>query len=399
MVVKLKIYADNASTTKIDPKVLEEMLPFLKEDYGNPSSLHSKGLFAQRAVESARQIIANSLGANPEEIIFTSGATESDNLAIKGIAYANKDSAKKKIITTKIEHDAVLKTFEQLSLEGFETVFLNVDKEGFVKLEELKKALDEKTLLVSIIHANNEIGTIQNIKEISKLCHEAGAIFHTDATQSFTKIPINVKELGIDLMTMNAHKLHGPKGVGALYIKQGIKIKPLFAGGGQEVKIRSGTHNVPAIVGFGKAVEIQIKEMEKNGNYIKSLRDKLYLMLSKIEGSSLNGPNDFSKEKRLVNNLNMRFSGVEGEAMLLRLDDLGVMVSTASACSSQSLKPSHVLMACGLSHEEAHGSLRFSLSKFNLESELFVIASSVEKVVSDLRELSPLVGLRKQKVK
>ena len=395
----MKIYADNAATTKVDPHVLEEMLSFLREDYGNPSSLHSKGLFAQRAVDKARQIISDSIGANPEEIIFTSGATESDNLAIKGIAYANKDNQKKKLITTKIEHDAVLKTFEQLSSEGFETVFLNVDKEGFVKLDELKKTLDEKTLLVSIIHANNEIGTIQNIKAISELCHNAGAIFHTDATQSYTKTPINVKELNIDLMTMNAHKLHGPKGVGALYIKEDIKIKPLFSGGGQEFKIRSGTYNVPGIVGFGKAVEIQINEMEKNSNYMKSLRDKLYSMLSKIEQSHLNGPTDFSKEKRLVNNLNMRFSGVEGEAMLFRLDDLGVMVSTASACSSQSLKPSHVLMACGLSHEQAHGSLRFSLSKFNLESEISTIATSVEKVVADLRKLSPLVGLRNQKVR
>ncbi|HOI18445.1 MAG TPA: cysteine desulfurase family protein [Candidatus Woesearchaeota archaeon] len=394
----MKIYADNASTTKLDPCVLEEMLPFLKEDFGNPSSLHSKGLFAQRAVDKARLIISESIGVNPEEIIFTSGATESDNLAIKGIAYANKDSTRKKIITTKIEHDAVLKTFEQLSLEGFETVFLNVDKEGFVKLDELKKELTEKTLLVSIIHANNEIGTIQDIKTISELCHKVGAIFHTDATQSYTKIPINIKDLNIDLMTMNAHKLHGPKGVGALYIKEGLKIKPLFGGGGQEFKIRSGTYNVAGIVGFGKAVEIQTKQIEKNSDYIKSLRDELYQKLSKIENSKINGPTDLSKEKRLVNNLNIRFSGIEGEAMLFRLDDLGIMVSTASACSSQSLKPSHVLMACGLSHEQAHGSLRFSLSKFNHPSEIPIIATAVEKVVTDLRKLSPLVGLRKQKV-
>ncbi len=386
-----KIYLDNAATTKVDDEVVKAMIPFFNEEYGNPSSLHEMGIKAQRAVETARQTIARSIGASQEEIIFTSGATESDNLAVKGYAKRHRTDKKNKIITTKIEHDAVLKTCNQLAQEGFEIVYLNVDEEGFIDFEQLEKELDENTLLVSIIHGNNEIGVIQDIRKIGKLCKEHNVAFHTDATQSYCKIPLDVNDIHVDMLTMNAHKLHGPKGIGALYIKSGIKINPLYGGGAHESRLRPGTHNVPGIVGFAKAVEIQQKDMEEKAIKVKKLRDYLIKRLcNEVDECYLNGSQDLSLDKRLPNNANFRFSYIEGESLLFRLSDFGIMASTGSACSSASLKPSHVLLALGLPHEKAHGSLRLTLSKYTTKEEIDYTVEKIKKVVEELREISPL---------
>lgn len=378
----MKVYFDNGATTMVDKEVVKAMQPYFTEKFGNASSLHNFGQEAKEALEKSREVIAKRINALPEEIIFTSGGTESDNLAIKGIAYANKD--KNHIITTKIEHHAVEKTGEALEKQGFKMTWLDVDKDGFIDLEKLKKEITEKTILVSIIHGNNEIGTIQDIETIGKLCKEKNTYFHTDAVQSFTKTEIDVKKQNITLATFSAHKIHGPKGIGALYIKKGTKLKKLIHGGPQENNLRAGTENIPYIVGFAKAVELakqeDCKEMEKLRDYFIEKVEK------EIPEVKLNG----SRKERLCNNINIIFKYIEGEALLLRLDDQGIAVSTGSACSSRELKPSHVLTAIGVPPAMAHGSIRFTLSRFTTKEELNYTIKHLKEVVQELRNLSPL---------
>lgn len=379
------IYLDNGSTTRIDPKVLEAMQPYMTEKYGNASSTHHKGQEAKIALEDARTVIAKSIGARPEEIIFTSGGTESNNLAVKGIAFANSKKGKH-IITTKIEHDCVLNACKWLGTQGFRVTYLDVDKEGFVNPEKLEKAITKDTILVSIIHGNNEIGTIQDIKTLGDICRKKGVYFHTDACQSYTKTEIDVKKQSLDLMTINGHKIHGPKGVGALYVRKGINITPLSHGGGHEQNLRSGTENVPGIVGFAKAVKIADKGHTKQ---MTKLRDYLIENVLKIPDTYLNGP---IGDKRLCNNANFRFSYVEGEAIGGYLDAKGICSSTGSACSSRSLEPSHVLMAIGLKPEEAHGSLRLTISRFTTKEEIDYVLSVLPGVIKKLRAISSLGG-------
>lgn len=378
----MKVYFDNGATTMVDKEVVKAMQPYFTEKFGNASSLHNFGQEAKEALEKSREVIAKRINADPNEIIFTSGGTESDNLAIKGIAYANKD--KNHIITTKIEHHAVEKTCEALEKQGFKMTWLDVDKDGFIDLEKLKKEITEKTILVSIIHGNNEIGTIQDIETIGKLCKEKNIYFHTDAVQSFTKTEIDVKKQNITLATFSAHKIHGPKGIGALYIKKGTKLKKLIHGGPQENNLRAGTENIPYIVGFAKAVELakqeDCKEMEKLRDYFIEKVEK------EIPEVKLNG----SRKERLCNNINIIFKYIEGEALLLRLDDQGIAVSTGSACSSRELKPSHVLTAIGVPPAMAHGSIRFTLSRFTTKEELDYTIKHLKEVVQELRNLSPL---------
>ena len=380
---KMRIYMDNSATTKMDKEVVKAMLSYFSEKYGNASSLHQFGREAKEALESSREVIAKKINADPKEIIFTSGGSESDNLAIKGVAYANRNKGNH-IITSKIEHHAVLETCEKLEKEGFRISYISVDKEGIVDLQELKKAVTDKTILITIMHANNEIGVIEPIEEIGKIAKEKGIYFHSDAVQSFTKVPIDVKKLNIDLMSFSAHKIHGPKGIGALFIKNGTKIERLIDGGGHEFKKRAGTENVAGAVGFAKAVEIA---KDEDIDYMTKLRDKLIKGLLEIPNTQLNGPEG---NKRLCNNVNVVFNFIEGESMLLHLDMKGIAVSTGSACSSQSLEPSHVLTAIGLKKAIAHGSLRFSLSKYNNEKEIDYVLKVVPKIVSDLRKISPL---------
>lgn len=382
----MKVYLDNGATTKVDKKVLEKMMPYFSEKYGNPSSLHSYGIEAEEAIQKARKIIAQSINASEEEIIFTSGGTESNNIALKGIAFNNKNKDKNHIITTKIEHSSILKTCQYLEKQGFEITYLDVDKEGFIDLEELKEAIKPETILVSVIHGNNEIGTIQDIKSIGKICKENNILFHTDACQSFTKTDIDVKEMDIDLMTINSHKIHGPKGIGALYVRKGIRIQPLLHGGGQEKGISSGTENVPAIIGFGEAVKIAMKNKEKINKKMEELRNYTIKELLKIDKTLLNGP----LKNRLSNNINISFLDVEGEALTMMLDEEGIAVSTGSACSSKSLEPSHVLMAIGRKHEEAHGSIRITLSKYTTKKEINYTIKKIKEVVSRLRYLSKI---------
>ncbi len=378
----MRVYLDNAATTRTAPEVAEAMLPFFTEKYGNASSIHSFGEEAKDALENARQKLAEYINAEPENIIFTSGGTESDNLAIKGTAYALKNKGKH-IITSKFEHHAVLETCQALEKEGFEVTYLGISKDGFVNSEELKKAIRDDTILVTIMHANNEIGTIQDIEKIGKICAEKGIVFHTDAVQSLGKVPIDVKEMRISLASFSAHKTHGPKGSGAVYIRDKKSIKPLFQGGAQEFSLRPGTENVSGAVGFAKAVdmfsETDVKRMIK-------LRDYLIEVLLQIPEACLNG----SRDDRLCNNVNVSFSHIEGESILLGLDDKGVAVSTGSACTSQKLEPSHVLLAMGIKPEDAHGSIRFSLSKYTTKEEIDYTLQTVKDVVENLRKISPL---------
>ena len=380
----MKVYLDNGATTKTAPEVVEAMQPYFTDKYGNASSLHYFGREAKGALDKAREIIAKKINASPEEIIFTSGGTESDNLAIKGTVYAHKDRGNH-IITSQIEHPAVLGAYSVLEREGFKVIYIGVDKNGFVKLDQLEKAITDKTILVSVMHANNEIGTIQPIKEIGDICRKHKVIFHTDAVQSFTKVPIDVKKINVDLISLSSHKIHGPKGVGALFVRKGTKLKKLADGGGHEFHLRAGTENIPGIIGFAKAIELvsdmDLKQMTK-------LRDKLINGLLKIPHTQVNG----SKENRLVNNVNISFNYVEGESLLMYLDDKGIAVSTGSACSSHSLKPSHVLMALGLKAEVAHGTIRFTLSKYTTDKEIEYTIKSVKEVVEKLRRFSPLGG-------
>lgn len=381
-----KIYLDNAATTSLKSEVLEEMMPILKENYGNPSSIYSIGRNARKEVEKSRQTVAEILGANPNEIFFTSGGTESDNWAIRGVAFAQLRKGKNHIITSKIEHHAVLHTVKELEKEGFEATYLDVDKNGFVNPEDVKAAITEKTALVTVMYANNEIGTIQKISEIGKVCHEKGVIFHTDAVQAVGHLEINVKEQNIDLLSLSGHKFHGPKGVGALYVKKGVRILNLMQGGAQESNKRPGTENVAGIVGLAKALEISMQNRQEKNNDLEKKRDFLITELLKIKRSRLNG----DRTERLPGNVNISFEGIEGESLLLLLDAAGICASSGSACTSGSLDPSHVLLAIGLVHEVAHGSLRLSLDESTTMEELEYTVSEVKKVVERLRSMSPL---------
>jgi cysteine desulfurase len=377
----MKVYLDNAATTKTAPEVVEAMKPFFTETYGNASSIHSFGEAAKEALESAREKIAKIINADPDEIIFTSGGTESNNLAIKGIACALKSKGNH-IVTSAFEHHAVLHACQALEKEGFAVTYVGVDKDGIVKLDDLKKAIKKETTLVTIMHANNEIGTIQQIDKIGKICKEKNVLFHSDIVQSFTKVPIDVKKINIDIASISAHKFHGPKGVGALYIRRGVKLHQLFDGGAQEFGIRPGTENVAGAVGFAKAAELVTK---KDIESMAKLRDRLISELLKIPGTRLNG----SRESRLCNNANISFEYIEGEALLLSLDDKGVAVSTGSACTSHKLEPSHVLLSLGLKPEQSHGSIRFSLSKYTTGEEIDYTVKVVNEVVEKLRAMSP----------
>jgi len=379
------VYLDNATTTRVDPAVLEAMEPYFLEYYGIPTTEygHSFGLQARDALEKARETVAKSIGAEPEEVVFTSGGTESNNLAIKGIASAIK--GKGHLITSKIEHSSILNVFRSLEKTGnFRASYLDVNEEGFVDIEQLKSEIGKETLLVSIQHANQEIGTIQDIEEIGKICKEKGVLFHVDAVQSFTKLPIDVERSNIDLLSISAHKIHGPRGVGALYVRKGVKLKPLIDGGYNEFGLRAGSENVAGAVGFGKAVEIA---EESQVTHVRGLRDFLAKGLLEIPDSRLNGPRG---DKRLCNNVNITFRYVEGESVLLHLDMRGIIVTTGSACFSRTLEPSHVILALGLKHEDAHGSVRFSLSKYNTKEEMDYTIENVREVVEELRKISPV---------
>lgn len=382
-----RVYMDHAAGKPVDPRVVEAMLPHMKTFYGNPSSLHQFGQEARKALEDARTKIAELINAERKEsIIFTSGATESNSMAIKGVANRNKDRGTC-IITSSIEHMSVVNTCKFLTTKGFEAVFLPVDNYGFVKLESLEKELTDKTVLVSIVYANGEIGTIQPMKEISKIVHSKNAYLHVDATAACGQVPINVKEEGIDLLTVSSNNMYGPKGIGALYIKEGIRIEPLLHGGGQERGLRSGTENLPSIVGFGRAAEIAKKEMQSESGKLVRLRDRLIDgLLRPIPFSFLNG----HPTKRLPDNVSVRYSFIEGESMLLSLDMMGVAASSGSACTAKTLEPSHVLLAIGLKHEEAHGSLMFTLGRQNTEEEVDYVVSLMPSIVKRLRAISPL---------
>ena len=377
-----EIYFDNAATTKMDERVVKAMLPYFNKDYGNASSKHVFGNRVRDALEKSRKIIAKKIKASKKEIIFTSGGTESNNLALKGLFFANHPE-KNHFITTKIEHDSILNVCKWLEKQGARVTYLDVDKEGFVNINDVEKAITDETILVSIIHANNEVGTINDLEAIGKICREKDVLFHTDACQSFTKVPIDIKKQNLDLVTLNAHKIHGPKGVGALYTKQGINITPLAHGGGHENKLRSGTENIPGIVGFAKAVEISNMKDTEN---MEKLRDKLIDGLLKINNVNLNGP----KEKRLCNNVNVSFNNIEGEAIGGYLENKGIYTSTGSACMSHTLETSHVLKALGLPPLKANSSLRISISKFTTEEEVDYFLEKIQKIVKKLRIFSPV---------
>ena len=375
---------DYAATTPVDPRVLKAMTPYFTQKYGNTMSLHKQGREAKTALENSRTTIASLMNAQPNELVFTGSATEANNTALKGIAYANKNKGKH-IITSTIEHSSILEPAQWLEKQGFEITHLPVDKLGLINLNQLENTIRKDTILVSIMHANNEIGTIQEIEKIGQICKEKNVIFHSDAAQSFGKIPIDTKKMNINLLSVNSHKMYGPKGVGALYIKKGTKIEPLLHGGGHEHKKRSSTVNVAGIVGFAEAAKIQKKEMKSDAEKQTKLRDTLIKELLKIDDSHLNG----HPTKRLPNNANLWFAYIEGESLLLQLDMDGISASTGSACSSDSLEPSHVLLAIGLKPQEAHGSLRLSLGKYTTKEDIDHVLEAVPKAVDRLREISP----------
>jgi cysteine desulfurase len=377
------VYMDHSATTAVDPAVTEAMLPYFSEKYGNPSSLYSIGRQSRKAVEEARQKVADLIGAKKEEIIFTGSGTEADNLAIKGIALKNRIKGDH-IITSSIEHHAVLHTCKYLEKNGFKVTYLPVSKEGLVDPNDVEKAITSQTILITIMHANNEIGTIQPIEEIGRRAKEKNIPFHTDAVQTVGKIPVNVDALGVSLLSMSAHKIYGPKGVGALYLRKGTSIEPQMHGGGHERNIRSSTENVPGIVGFGKACELAKAHLPDEAN-LATLRDSLIKGILTIKDSYLNG----HLTKRLPGNANFRFSYIEGESMILNLDMKGVAASTGSACSSTSLEPSHVLLAIGLRPEESHGSLRFTLGRENTQEDVDLVISILPEIVNKLRMMSP----------
>lgn len=380
------IYMDNAATTKIKEEVLVEIKNKLENTYGNPSSIYKIGRDSKIILEENRERIAKAIGAKTKEIYFTASGSESDNWAIKGVAYANLDRGNH-IITTKIEHHAVLDTCKYLERKGFEVTYLGVDEFGIIDLEELKSAIKETTILISIMYANNEIGSIQPIEEIGEIAREKKVYFHTDAVQALGSIEIDLEKLKVDLLSISAHKIYGPKGVGALYIRQGVKIDPLIHGGGQERNRRAGTENVPYIAGFAKAIEIATENIPKKASKLIELRDYFIKSIqSKIDYTRLNG----HPEKRLPGNVNISFLYIEGESLLLSLDMVGVGASSGSACTSGSLDPSHVLLAIGLDHETAHGSLRLSLGDFNTKEEIDYTVEKLIEIVARLRSMSPL---------
>ncbi len=380
------IYLDNNATSPLHPEVLKAMLPYYKGRYGNASSIHFKGREAKKDLEESRGIIGDLLGTESVDIIFTSGGTESDNFAIKGVAFANRDRGDH-IVTSSVEHLAVASTCKYLESQGFKVTFLPVDKYGVVDLDALKDAVTSKTILVSIVHSNNEVGTIQPIAEIAKIVKEKGAYFHTDAVQSFGKVPLNVEELGVDLLSISAHKLYGPKGVGALYIRKGVKIEPFHHGGHHERGLRAGTENVPAIVGFAKAALIAKRKMADESKRIRNLRDMLHKGLTQVlDGVYLNG----HPTNRLPGTLNLSFEGVEGESLLINFDLKGICASTGSACTAGSTEPSHVLMAMKVDPQLAQGSVRFSLGAFNSKGEINYCLEEIPKIVKRLRKISPL---------
>jgi len=381
-----RIYFDHSATTPVDPEVIREMLPYFTEKFGNASSLHSFGREARYAMENARSRVAMLIGASPEEVIFTSGGTESDNIAIKGIAFRSKSKGNH-IITTKIEHPAVLATCRWLERQGFAVSYLPVASDGVVSPEDARAAITEKTILISIMHANNEIGTIQPIEEIGRMARERGIAFHTDAVQSVGKIPVDVKKMNIDLLSLSSHKIYGPKGAGALYIRKGVFIDTIIHGGGHERGLRSSTENIPGIVGLGKACELAQARMAADGARLSKMRDRIIkTVLGGIEESYLNG----HPTKRLPHNAHFRFTGIEGESLLLRLDEKGIAVSTGSACSSKSLEPSHVLTSIGLNPVDSHGSLRVTLGRENTEEEMDYFLKVLPEVVKELRAMSPV---------
>lgn len=380
------IYLDNAATTKTAPEVVEAMLPYFSEYYGNPSTIYSLGSFGKKAVSESRQTIAAALGSKPEEIYFTAGGSESDNWALKATAeaYAAKG---KHIITSKIEHHAILHTCEYLEKRGFEITYLDVDDKGLVRLEDLKTAIRPDTILISIMFANNEIGTIEPIAEIGAIAKEHGILFHTDAVQAFGQVPINVDEMHIDMLSASGHKLNGPKGIGFLYIRTGVKIRSFVHGGAQERSRRAGTENVPGIVGLGAAVKRAVRIMDEKTKKELALRDYLMERVEKeIPYCWVNG----DRTRRLPNNVNFSFLFIEGESMLIMLDGKGICASSGSACTSGSLDPSHVLLAIGLKHEEAHGSLRLTLSEENTKEEMDIVVEELKQIISRLRDMSPL---------
>jgi len=382
-----KIYLDYAATTPTHPEVVKMMLPYFTDTFGNPSSIHSYGQEAKGAVEEARGKIANLINAREEEIVFTSGGTEADNFALKGVAFANESNGNH-IITSSIEHHAVIKTCEFLEKRGFDVTYLPVNEYGLVDPDNVKKAITDRTILISVMHANNEIGTIEPIAEIGKIAKEAGIYFHTDAVQTVGHIPVDVDKLGVNLLSMSAHKLCGPKGIGALYTRKGTKMVSFMHGGEQEKRRRASTENVPAIVGFGQAAEIACQEMSEEIERLTYFRDQLINgLLERINHSHLNG----HAVNRLPNNVNISIDYVEGESMLLNLDLEGICVSTGSACSSSSLEASHVLLAIGSSHEQAHGSLRFSLGKWTTEEDIKQVLDVLPGIVTRLRAMSPLL--------
>jgi cysteine desulfurase len=379
------IYMDNSATTPVRKEVAEELIPYLIENFGNPSSIYDLGKTSKDAVENARKKVASAIGAEENEIFFTSGGAESDNWAIKGIAFANRNKGKH-IITSSIKHHAVLHTCEWLEGQGFEVTYLPVDKYGMVSPEDLKNAIQDDTILISIMLANNEIGTIQPVEEIGKIARENRVYFHTDAVQAIGHVPIDVQKMNIDLLSLSGHKFQGPKGCGALYIRKGTKIETLLHGGAQERKRRAGTENVPAIAGLGKAIELATSEIEESNKTLLALRERLIKGLLKIPKTHLNG----HPTQRLANNVNVTFEYIEGESLLLLLNAKGIYASTGSACNSSSLEPSHVLTACGVPHEIVHGSLRLSLGKMNTEKDVDRVLAILPEIVQKLRNMSPL---------
>ncbi len=379
-----KIYLDYAATTPVDPRAVKAMSPYFTEKFGNTMSLHSLGQEAKLVLEESREQVASLIGAEPKEIIFTSSATESNNLALKGIAFTNKNKGKH-IIISQIEHPCIIESANWLENQGFKITRLPVDKYGLINLKDFKKTIRKDTILVSIIHASNEIGTIQPIEEVGKICREKGVYFHTDAVQSFGKISIDVNKMNVDLLTASSHKIYGPKGAACLFIKEGTKIKPLLHGGGHEIGLRSSTVNVAAIVGFAKACQICKKEIKKESQRLTKLRDKLIKNVLEIEGAHLAG----HPKRRLPNNTNFWFEFIEGESLVIRLDLQGISASTGSACSSEKLEPSHVLLAIGLKLQEAHGSLRLTLGRWTKEKDIDYVSKVLPGIIKKLREISP----------
>ena len=384
-----RIYMDYGASTPVDKEVIEEMMPYFDRFYGNPSSIHSFGREAFDAVEESRKKVADIICANEDEMVFTSGGTESDNLAIKGIAFRNKEKRGSKgthIITSAIEHPGVLTTCKYMEKIGFNVKYLPVDKHGLIDIKELEDAISKDTFLITIMFANNEIGTIEPMEKIGKIAKEHDVIFHTDAVQAVGKVPVDVNKLNIDLLALSSHKIYGPKGAGALYVKNGVKLQTIAHGGGHEKGLRSSTYNTPGVVGLGKACELGKTRLKEDMAHLKNLRDMLIKDILKIEESYLNG----HPEKRLVNNAHFRFTAIEGESLNLMLDDKGIAAATGSACSSKKLQASHVLLAIGLKPEEAHGSLRLTLGRMNTKEDVEYVVEVLPEIVQNLRNMSPL---------